>query len=57
MKNFHQYFVLKFFREEKFKTGKFFVKSLSDEKFSMQKKGDLRYGICSGQPQSEVLFL
>ena len=38
MKNFRQYFVLKFFREEKFKTRKIFVKSLSDENFSMTKK-------------------
>ena len=38
MKNFRQYFVLKFFHEEKFKMQKIFVKSLSDENFSMTKK-------------------
>ena len=38
MKNFRQYFVLKFFHEEKFKMQKIFVKSLSDENFSMMKK-------------------
>ena len=38
MKNFRQYFVLKFFHEEKFKMRKIFVKSLSDEIFSRTKK-------------------
>ena len=38
MKNFRQYFVFLFFREEIFKVRKIFAKSLSDENFSMTKK-------------------
>ena len=40
---FRQYFIFKFFCEEKFKTLKFFVKSLSDKNVSIAKKGNLRY--------------
>ena len=49
MKNFRQYFVLKFFHEEKIKMQKIFVKSLSDENFSMTKKviyGSLNVYLC-----------